>query len=329
MEDSATAATLDFLSSRSLIGFQMDASHLHAVLQQVIKLQARQGAELGSRVGRVEAAVAEISTRLSAIESAIANFGGADEVRALTSRFHELTRTVEGMANVIPQLRRETEELGRGATATDRSVQQLLQQFVPQVERALQEDRARAERGLQQLADTQRAAEESLTPHIERHQKLLEEVVGKVEHVEGALIGKLAGSLDELNKRTNENFRNVERSAQQFDSELNKLRADLANARAEINTVDNDGQFRTKKITEDTDAKFQLLLDTMKGFEKNTHLVERQLAEAGRVLQVNNSASATPLTGGGRTSLSASPFYTETTTTVGRQPSHGRNFGLL
>ncbi|CUF75259.1 Hypothetical protein, putative [Bodo saltans] len=68
------------------------------------------------------------------------------------------------------------------------------------------------------------------------------------------------------------------------------MRSDLANVRTELNTLDNNTRQKVTRVTDDMDTKFNMLLESLHQFERNSTELEDHLAAAGRVLASSRQA---------------------------------------
>ena len=325
MTDLDTA--LEFMDSKALIGFQMDASHLHHVMQILIRNQQQQQQAVqgfSRRMQAIEGAVQDCVSRVSSVSAALAHL---DEIAHLRSQVAEVATVVDSVnRQVVPELRRQIDETRRTGAVFERNIQ-----LVSQALQGVQQDQAATK---QQVDDTNRdivalgrQTQSQLQAlhddHIEkdrdrvllhqRSQETLRELQQRSERIEKDFGARFRDALEELNNRTNENFRQVEVSARSVDSELQKIRTDIGNIRAEFNAMDTNVRSRFGKVTEDVDAKFDLVLSLLQNVEKNSSVLEDALATAGRALAARREmqafAPASGLAGG-------APQQTTTTTSL-------------
>jgi chromosome segregation ATPase len=327
--------TQEYLKSTPLLSYQLDVTHLHNVLQGIIAGQQQQQQQqqlIARKVNALESAVANIDTRLQNVESAIGGFGGADELRALRQHLIDVARAVDTLnESVIPNIQRQQEETSRFFSSNNNQLQQMIN-IVPALERAageLRRDLDLNQRNISQIvehvtaleaqAQTERAEadnrERSRGITIQQNNDVVRELAARLERTEREIASRLnpaAMALEDLARRTHENFREVENSAKAVDVELAKLHSDLANLRAELNSVDNDGRHRLGKVTEDVDSKFNVVLNLMQNFERNNQIMEQHITAAGQVLATRDPRQSrsgslamdsrpvpTPTTGGG------------------------------
>lgn len=317
---------VDFLESKSLIGFQLDASHLHNVLHGILRNQqsaSQAQVAVARRLQAVEAAIQEVADRQSLLESQVAKVGGnGDEVRSLRSHLQDVSTVVENLSRqAVPEIRRSCDELRRAVAPLERNVQQL-SVALPQFETANQQvmqhvddiskEIALAQRQLAQQAASQQQVIEDRDRETIRISEVVRDLQVRAERVErgGGVNSQWRDAFEELNGRTNENFRQIEVSAKAVDAELHRIRTDLANVRTELNQMDNNSRQKMVKITDDMDNKFDMVLNLLQSYEKNSSELEEHLAAAGRAL-ANSRAQQQLQQGIG----SGYPRATTTTTT--------------
>ena len=304
--------TQDFLNSESLVGYQIDVTHLHNVLQGLISAQQQQQQQLSSvlrKVGNLESTINHVDSRLQGIENALGGFGGADELRSLRGHLVEVAKEVDALNdNVIPVLQRQSEDALRVTQSNSQQLKDVVS-TVPALERGYSDLRRDLEmtRGntmklsdqvaaLNQVVESDKAESEAKERSRGLQQRQIDDVCrdinARTERMERELLSRLSGAVEELTQRTNENFREVENSAKGMDAEIARLHSELANLRAELNTVDNDNRHRVGKVTADVDDKFNVVLNLMQNFERQSMLMEQHLADAGRVLSTRDASRA-------------------------------------
>ena len=338
-----------FLDSRHLIGFQLDASHLHEVLhsmarQQQVLTQNVQG--LSKRLQAIEDASQQLADRQSALDNAIGRVvGSSDDIRQLQRQVQDLSGVVDTIARqAIPELRRYADETRRLQTQLDRSVQQLNQVVTP-----LEQQFDRVQQSMEGMSSDWQAQHRQMSTqiaqvfqlHDDRGKDLesefqrvsgnLRDIIVRLERVEKEYGGASRGSgaalreaLEELNMRCNENFRQIEISAKAVDAELGRVRSDIANCRAELNAVDNNTRHKFAKITEDMDGKFELVISALQGMERNSSELEQHLAAAGKVLAsrqtVPHASPSLPRTTTTTTSLRGGTLFGDVRSGEARKP---------
>jgi uncharacterized phage infection (PIP) family protein YhgE len=287
-----------FLNSRNLVGFQLDGTHLHAVLQRIIHEQRTQAQEfhaLARRVDGIDGALAELQDFARRTSSVFDSLGSADEIRSLGQHMRQIETRIESV--LVPELR----DVRRAAESADRRAQQAAQvseqlgSTVAQVHEGLQgvqvdvnalSENQRSFAGELREAST-RVNEVQQTRSLERQrgEDAVREALARLERMEREALPKVYADMEDLNRRSDENFRSVEVAVRQFEDDHRRAKADIGNLRAELNALDNDASHRINKMKEDADGKFAMLLQLMQSFEKNSILFEQHMAEAGRALQ--------------------------------------------
>lgn len=295
---------LDYLESKPLVGFQMDATHLHNVLQSIVRSQqvaSQNQTAIARRLQGVEGAVQDVNERLSAMETALNRVGGGEEVRSLKAHLQDLSAVMDNLSRqALPEVRRACDDIRRSINPIEKNVQQLhaviapiesaqesLRQYVDDVARDSQTTVRQISGQLSQVQQQADEVDRERQVELNRVNDLLREVQTRADRIErsgGPGGAQLRDLYDELNIRTNDNFRAVEISAKAVDTELNRMRSDLANVRTELNTLDNNTRQKVTRVTDDMDAKFNMLLETLHQFERNSTELEDHLAAAGRVL---------------------------------------------
>jgi len=326
---------LDLLESKPLITFQMEAMHLHNILQFLARNQRQQDQVIAGnnrRLQVIEATLQEVLGRVKQFETLVRD---PDELPALRQHLGDVTTAVDGLQRqLIPDLRRQMEDQRRVTQGLDRNVQGLtqvigpmqqeLQKAMEDLSRDVSQTHRHMQNQVQQLAVAHDEHERDRSLNAQRVVDQHRELVARTERLEREGVASRLKELDELNARTNENFRQVEITARQVDVELQKLRADVGNVRAELNTLDNTTRNRLAKISEDLDGKFEMLLGVLQNYEKNSSALEETLTQAGRALAERRAGFASV-----PHHFNPTPVQTTTTTTIrGGQVSHDvrRNF---
>jgi predicted nucleic acid-binding Zn-ribbon protein len=304
---------LEYLESKPLVGFQMDATHLHNVLQSIVRSQqqsAQTQVAVSRRLQGLESAVQDINDRVGQLESAISRVGGGEEVRSLKVHLQDLSAVVDNISRqALPEVRRACDDIRRSLNPIERNVQQLHQAIGPleasqetlrqYVEDIAKDSQNTARQLASQVSQVQLQSDEvdrERQVELNRVGELIREVQARTDRIErggGAGGAQLRELYDELNIRSNDNFRAVEISAKAVDTELNRMRSDLANVRTELNTLDNNTRQKVARVTDDMDTKFNMLLESLHQFERNSTELEDHLAAAGRVLASSRQAGHT------------------------------------
>lgn len=282
-----------FLISRPILAYQLDATHLQAVLNHLCRQTDMLSTDARLRREKdtvIERALLEVSDRVARIEAALENLGGAAELRALRGQVNDVSRVVDGLtAQVLPEMQRRLQE---SQTAVDRAVKNA----VEPVERRAIELVENAKREMQAEIDAQRQTSRELKLDRERQeqqflargsahtQKLQDDVANlerRVDHVERNVCNPMRDLIDEMQSTTNNNFTQIGQATQLFDSEIRKLKSEMTNLRSEVNRFDTDATNSINKIKEDIDTKFELLRQMMQSFERNNQLFEQAVSDAG------------------------------------------------
>jgi chromosome segregation ATPase len=293
-----------FLNSRNLVGFQLDGTHLHAVLLRLIHDQRTQHQELNGlarRVDGIESAVGELQDFARRMDQVFGSVGSAEEMRNLATQVRQLERKLdETVVGDLRELRRSVDSVEK-RSANAAQLADVAATNLAQTGDAITALR----RDLGLLSENQRAFAGDLRDSVGRVEEWhrtrsvekqrvddsLRDVLARMERVERDALAKLAAEIDDINRRNDENFKSVEVAVRQFEDESRRAKADIGNLRAELNALDNDASHRLNKIKEDADSKFAMLLQLMQNFERNNQLFEAHMAEAGRALQNPRSAS--------------------------------------
>ena len=326
-------ALVDLLASRPLLGYTIDATHLHNILRTLIQQgqqQTNDMSQLSRRVQALEAMQDQLRVAVQRIEQAVGSHSSVqEELRTIRTQVSEVARVVDSVTqSALPEIERRLQDSSTSVQQLDRAIAALQ----PAVERSVAETRQQIDglRGQvaavvdqhkavqsqwQQDRSTIETRERSRAAQDRAVDDALRELVPRVERIERENVPKLTSTLVELTKRTDDNFRLVEAASRNVDADISKLRTDVANTRAELNTVDNDLNHAVTKVKDDADGKFAMLLQLMQSFERNTMLMEQHVEAAGRVLAHPRSASvssspysaapSSTMVGGGNGYLSA------------------------
>ena len=327
----------EYLSSRSLIAFQIDVTHLHNVLHGIVTATSQlqqQMAQLTKQQATADGRITAALAKIDHLEEVISGLGGADQVQQLHNNVVEIAHAIERVNVQIPELAQRVEEVQTGAArdlnafssgfkTVDKSIFELQQGLEKQQKNAqvvyesqqaivqqLQTDRLEADK-----------REKAKAQQLRQLEDMSRELAVRSELLEKDLTARVTASLEEMNGRTNENFRKVEASAKAVDSVLGRVEAEVTNLRAELNTLDNDSKHYRGKIKEDIDAKFDMVLQLLQRFERDHNFLEQHISEAGRALQnpratsvaAHTYSSATPPRGadayvGGARGVSADAY---------------------
>lgn len=326
-----------FLSSRPILGYQLDATHLQNVLQRLAKqndaLQTEQQANRERNRG-VEDAINDLASRVSRLENALQNVGNPEELRDMKEQLIDVSRAVDEInTKNLPQMQRQVDDAQRNV---DRAAQKAVQMAVAPIEAKANEvlevatreidkvvnDQRQVTRELQR--DRQKMDEQFRDRGLGQQQKLVEDVralTERVDHVERDVCNPLRDAVEEMQQTTNNNFQQIEQATRIFDSEIAKLKAEMANLRSDLNGFENNVTNNVARLREDLDTKFNMLVDMMKSFERNNQLFETAIAEAGkrmtdaraqaaqREAQMSNAVgSGRPIVGGGTNTPQSSSY---------------------
>lgn len=306
-----------FLDSRSLLGFQLDASHLHDVLQTIVRNQNQHQQRVGRRLGAIEAAVQDLDRRVGTVEQN-AFLGGEGD--SLKQQLTTIRQVVDEMHHrVVPELRHAIADNTNKCGGVERGLQELGDRRVRPLEQAqsvvdrgladcggrvakLERDAGKNDRAVGEMSNRIPALEhelarardgiDGLSRDLDREAHARKEAIENVLGTAGTA-GGWREALEEMNDRVNDNFHAVEQASRAVDVELTKLRTDVANLRVELNTLDNNTRFKIGKVSDDVDEKFRMLLDTLRAFESNSAQMEETLAAAGRALAHQRHRAAT------------------------------------
>jgi chromosome segregation ATPase len=284
--------------------------------------------QLSRRLQAVESAVQDCLNRVASVTTVLQHL---DEIQPLRNQVAECAAAIDSVTRQsVPELRRQIDETRRSSAVFDKNIQ-----LVSQALQGLQQDQAGFKQGVDDLSrdlaalgrQTQVQLQAIHDDHVEkdrdrvvlhqRSQETLRELQLRSERIEKDFGGRFRDALEELNTRTNENFRQVEVSARSVDAELQKIRTDIGNIRAEFNSMDNNVRNRFGKVTEDVDAKFEMVLSLLNNVEKNSSVLEDALASAGRALATRREMQSAFGPGGGVLgSGGQQPLQTTTTTSL-------------
>lgn len=313
------------LESRSLLGYQIDASHLNDVLLAIIRQLQHSGASSNRRFAQLENAVGDLDRRVGRIEQAFGDVSDASEVRNVREDLRNVMRAVDEIQRQhIPSLQRVADENRHRGLGNEKAISGLNQLVSPLSTQQAQLAQAidGLGRQLQQL-DSREQAERARDRDVAdklggavadvgaRHARV-ERDVGALQRDLEMLSrqqpdGRWREALEDINTRMNENFRLVEQGANAVDVELGKLRTDLSNLRAEVNTLDNNTRNKIGRVTDDVDEKFKMLLDTLRAFETNSTAMEEAIASAGKALATNRQNRLSAMSHLGSNSSYGSP----------------------
>jgi chromosome segregation ATPase len=285
------------INSQTLVSFQLDGNHLHAVLTRLAQVQDAQGKELsqvGRRLDGLESAVGELQDFARRMGGILDSLGSADEIRNLATHVRQIETRVE--TAIVPELqdtRRAAEDAGRRAAEASNVAKTAVGHAGECADaiNGMRED-------VGQLSTNQRAFATDLrdaTTRVDevhrnrgvenqRTEELARQAAERVDRMERETLARLLRDVSDMNTRMDDNFKAVESAVVQFSDDSRRAKADIGNLRAELNALDNDASHRINKIKEDADGKFAMLLQLMQSFERNSQLFEAHMAEAGRVL---------------------------------------------
>ena len=296
-------------AASSLIGVQVDYTKLDDTLHRILTGQqqlAQDVRDIAARLKEVENKSEHNFQHISRVEKALAGFGGADDLRSLAQHVNDIGRGMDAVVQRdVPELKRRVEELANSHQVHSRAVAQATETHLPQLERAVQEASKVADanhRDLAQLSTTTRELSQQLLSQqrdaetrergqgnfASRVDEALRDVGGRLEEIER---GQGAG-VEELSKRVDDNFREIERQLAAAGGDLNRNRSDVANLRAELNQVDNDKSAKMAEMADESEAKFAMMLKLLQDFETSNSVQAAHIAEAGRALVNPRAPSA-------------------------------------
>jgi len=292
--------TMESLGSKPLVGFTLDATHLFNILAALTKSVDKTNTNvtsLGKRITALEQAtqysqqnLESLTQRLQRVER---DGGPLDEIRALKQQLSDLRSLMERHDQEIPELARRTSETAMALNQTNRAVDQIHKDYTKEFDtsRQLQKQQGDQIRVFQQQV-LDRGLEgdrikQQILAQVDQSQK---DIALRVDHSIEEAQRRLLSVVDELNKKTLENFRTTDIDIRKFEDSLNALINELANVRADVNTVDNDARHNVTKLRDDNDLKFQEMLAALQSIEQGSAVMERALAEAGRVLHQRGAA---------------------------------------
>lgn len=306
-----------FLDSRSLLGFQLDASHLHDVLQSMLRNQQQHQQRVGRRLQAIESAVQDLDRRVGTVEQNALLGSDGDTLKQQLALIRQGLDDVH--QRIVPELRGAVSDTSNRCIEVERGLVDVADRRMRPLEQAhasldrgladcggrvskLEREAGKNDRALGDIVNRVPALEheiarardgiDGLSRDIDRESHARKEAIDSVLGTAGGGAG-WREALEEMNDRVNDNFHAVEQASRAVDVELTKLRTDVANLRVELNTLDNNTRYKLGKVSDDVDEKFRMLLETLRAFESNSAQMEETLAAAGRALAHQRHRAAT------------------------------------
>lgn len=293
---------VDFIQSRPLIGYQMDGSHLNNVLLNLARQQQQllhAQSQVTNRVAAMADDIREIRDHQKQLEALLGEIGGAEQLHHLRSRIAELekamdlvVRDVEETRGVTKTLGQEMTHAGRLSEEATRSVASLrdavnaLGSDMESLARQAGADRSSFGKTLSDIQGDRQVLEQRMRDSLREVQQRVE----RIEREGGA--ERLRQLLEELSDRTDENFRSIEESARAVDAELSRQNTAQAALRSDLNALDERARSAMLSLTNDTDSRYQMLLDAFRQYEQGWSDLEEHMVRAGQVLANRQSRSA-------------------------------------
>eukprot|EP00760_Papus_ankaliazontas_P028487 PhM_4_TR3743/c0_g1_i1/m.28487 len=284
---------LDSLNNAPLVGYALDTTHLHNVLSALVRSMDRTSNNVNDAMRRLDSlednavqmsgTLDNLNQRLSRIENDLLG----DEGRNLRSVMKDVQNVVNKQQQDIGTLARQLGDVHDVSDQTSKSVASLRNE----VARELDGNK----RDVQTLGDQVRSVVSAVQSRDLDPDRLRSQILSRVDALNrenNATIDakvndatqRLAAALEELNKRTLGNFQSTDIELRKLEDQCGALSNDIANIRADLNTVDNDSRHNLTRLRDDNDLKFAELLAALQAIEQGEAQLERQLAEAGRVL---------------------------------------------
>ncbi|ORC92459.1 uncharacterized protein TM35_000032120 [Trypanosoma theileri] len=295
---------MEFLESRPLVGFQMDGSHLHNVLRNIIQEMQRQAQsqdQLHQRLADIEDDLRDVGMRQKGLERALASVD-PDALRRLQQQLDELDRALDHVARDAKEARLLGDEAAAAAAAAGRGVEDVgrelaaAQQQQDQLQQDMDDLAREVERKQKDLGTAVKELEQEQAQLAEQTQELMRDV----DRNDGEKWKKLRDMLDELCERTDRNFRSVEESARAVDAELAHHRSDIDTVQGDVGSLDDKMRQGLSGIAKDVDAKYQMILDLLRNHEKSSLEIEQHLVAAGEALARRQNNKSQRISSGNR-----------------------------
>ncbi|EPY40940.1 hypothetical protein AGDE_02985 [Angomonas deanei] len=187
----------------------------------------------------------------------------------------------KGMATAAGK---DADQAGRLADQANRAViplQDALQEVSKELEalgRQGAQDRREIGRALDDLAGARDQQERAVAEALRDIQQKADRL-GRENGVE-----KLRQLIDDLSDRTDENFRTVEESARAVDNELTRQSNELNTLQGELVALEDRNRNGLNLLGQETDEKYNALLNAFREYERNSSELEEHLAMAGQAL---------------------------------------------
>lgn len=280
--------TLKLMKSRPLIGFQMDGSHLSAVLESIIRQQqqlVQSQRQTSERFSVMESDIIEIREHQQTLERLVEEIGGTDT--GVISRVKEIEMAITKMGRELEDHRRVATAAADDADAAGRLADQAHRQLAPlqdSLKKLAQDLDFSSKQTGDDLEEITRALSELGKTRMEDERRLneaLREVHQRAERLARENgVEQVRRMVEELSNRTDENFRSVEESSRAVDAELSRQNKLL------------------QTLAVETDEKHQLLIDALREYERSSNELEEHLILAGQTLARRQATKRSPIRAG-------------------------------
>ncbi|KEG06021.1 hypothetical protein DQ04_16471010 [Trypanosoma grayi] len=280
---------MDFMESRPLVGFQMDGSHLHDVLQNIIEEQQQQSKyqQLNAqRLTDIEDELHKIGARQKEFERALGNIG-PDTLRKMRQKLDDVTEGLDNLVLDVKNTRQLGEEAAHVADDANSGVQNMRRELAPlrerqdQLQQEIDDVIAESAEQNRHLGDALKEIEHDHMQQTGHMQELIRELQNREGREEWK---KLHGLIDELGERTDKNFRSVEDSARAVDAELARHRSELDCLQGDMGALDAKTRKGMASIAKDLDAKCEMILDMLRDHRRSSKEIEDHMVAAGQAL---------------------------------------------
>lgn len=276
------------MKSRPLIGFQMDGSHLSAVLESIIRQQqqlVQSQRQTSERFSVMESDIIEIREHQQTLERLVEEIGGTDT--GVISRVKEIEMAITKMGRELEDHRRVATAAADDADAAGRLADQAHRQLAPlqdSLKKLAQDLDFSSKQTGDDLEEITRALSELGKTRMEDERRLneaLREVHQRAERLARENgVEQVRRMVEELSNRTDENFRSVEESSRAVDAELSRQNKLL------------------QTLAVETDEKHQLLIDALREYERSSNELEEHLILAGQTLARRQATKRSPIRAG-------------------------------
>nr|CCC94539.1 conserved hypothetical protein [Trypanosoma congolense IL3000] len=222
---------LEQLEQHPLIGFQMDVSHLHSLLRDIMQEQLQQAhnqEKMNERLTTIENEMHTVVARQRNIEKSL-DSATTDNKQEIQAEFHELRSNVKNLAADVKKLRHDSGESMRIAIDAKHGLHDLQKEIMATQQHCREISNANDEvvREHMKFTNAIKDIRWSLEEQDQQCKAMAREAESRVDD------RRLHSMFDALCERTDKNFRNVEQSSLAVDAELMRLRAD-------VNFIQND-----------------------------------------------------------------------------------------